>query len=110
MAKISDPAAAKRLALAIVTDLVLYNEDELKANRAIEVEIAEGRALYESRTEAHLHSQFDEALPQLHEAGRRMREGGPAAEVEMQTRGRQRIVFAVAGFALLALWLLSFVE
>ena len=71
-ALIDTPEAANRLARAIPSDLSLYNEAKIKEGiendtffTALEEEIAEGRAHYESRVDAKIRGSsnfYDRAL------------------------------------------------
>ena len=71
-ALIDTPEAANRLARAIASDLSLYNEAKIKEGiendtffTALEEEIAEGRAHYESRVDAKIRGSsnfYDRAL------------------------------------------------
>lgn len=63
---IADPVAARRLANAIVADLVLYNEARIAAATNVRIalagDLAEARGLFESRVVAELHGVFEEAV------------------------------------------------
>jgi hypothetical protein len=66
MILISDPIAARRLADAIVADLVLYQEARIAAATNVRIALArplaEARGLYESRVVAELHPVFESAV------------------------------------------------
>ena len=62
---IEDPGAARRLARAIVSDIVLYNDEALRAGRDLGAEIAEGRELFLSRVRSQHEPFFDEALADI---------------------------------------------
>jgi hypothetical protein len=62
MAKISNEADARRLARVIAADIKLYHEDAIREGADLSSEVAEGRALFESRVIDPLYGLFDEAL------------------------------------------------
>ena len=63
---IEDPKRAEQLAVAILDDITLQNEERVIASRDLTAdlskEIDEGRALFESRVAPSLHRVFDEEL------------------------------------------------
>ena len=63
---IEDPEQAERLAIAILDDITLANEERVIASRDLtadlEKELEEGRALFRSRVAASLHGVFDEEI------------------------------------------------
>ena len=66
MSLIQDAKQAERLAIAILDDITLTNEARVIASRDLTSdlakEIAEGRALFESRVAPSLHRVFDDEL------------------------------------------------
>ncbi len=69
MSLINEQDSASRLAVAIATDVRLYNETRLLSGEDVSGEIAEGRQLYRDRVEPSLYHQFEvaiaEVLPEL---------------------------------------------
>jgi hypothetical protein len=63
---IEDPKQAERLAVAILDDITLANEERVIASRDLTTDLAkqidEGRALFQSRVEPSLHRVFDDEL------------------------------------------------
>jgi hypothetical protein len=71
---IRDPAAARRLARTIVSDIAAYNKDAVELGivedtlfQLLAEQVAEGRQHYEQRVDAALHGQglFERALVDL---------------------------------------------
>jgi len=62
MSLITTQEAATRLARAILGDIVLYNEEKLLQREDMSEEVQEGRALYQSRTDALLHDLYEREL------------------------------------------------
>ncbi len=68
MSLIDDPKTAERLAMAILDDITLYNDERVRLARDVEAELApeleEGRSLFERRVVPELHHIFkDEVMP-----------------------------------------------
>jgi hypothetical protein len=59
---ITTEETAARLARAILGDIVLYNEEKLLQREDLSEEVQEGRALYQSRTDALLHDVYEREL------------------------------------------------
>ncbi len=75
MSRINDPEAATRLARAVVSDVLLYNDEKVRAGRAggdvlgaVAAELDEGRALFLSRVEPSLGELFDPVAAEMLEA------------------------------------------
>ncbi|RLB65254.1 MAG: hypothetical protein DRI90_02530 [Deltaproteobacteria bacterium] len=76
MSRLNDPEAATRLARAVVSDVMLYNDKKVRAGRAggdvlgaVVAELDEGRALFLSRVEPSLSELFDLVAAEMLEAG-----------------------------------------
>jgi hypothetical protein len=82
--RISDEAAARRLARAIASDLALYNEAKLRAGQSIEAEISEGRELFRTRVEPQHFRVYETEIE--HVLGPRLPAAKPNAELEDRRR------------------------
>jgi hypothetical protein len=99
MAKITSEDSSRRLAEAIVSDIVLYNDEEIRAGGDISGSIAEGRKLFESRVspeyhsllEAELQSRLGQLAPSARVSGTQLRAGGglPPGMFEDQPRPKR---------------------
>jgi hypothetical protein len=65
MASITSRDAAVRLARAIASDLLLYNDAALRAGKDLSGEIAEGRELFHQRVDASLHDVYEATIAQM---------------------------------------------
>lgn len=62
MKLLDDPERARRLALAILSDVTLYNQEAIASGGDLTAPVAEGRELYRSRTAPSLHGIYEELV------------------------------------------------
>ncbi len=115
MPNASDRPAAQRLARAIASDLLLYNDEAVRAGRSLAKEIAEGRALFLERFDRTLLDVYERTVAELLPASARTAaptapppaagaRGVPPADLAAAEEGtrRTRAALFVLGILLIA--------